>query len=95
MSEWNEPPETEQELLDGNVRIKKALKYSALFYTPIVVALLWFFAGDWWWIIAAAFVVGEFVSYPMLAKVVDRNTEAQVELLRARDASRPSFPGGD
>lgn len=92
MSEWNEPPETEQELLEGNAKIKRALKYSALFYTPIVVALLWYFAGEWWWLIAAAFVVGEFASYPQLVKIVDRNTEQQIELLRARDSEQPQFP---
>lgn len=92
MSEWNEPTATEQELLEGNVRIKKALKYSAIFYTPIVVVLLYFLVGEWWWIISAAFVVGEFASYPMLARIVDRNTDEQIEKLRAIEAERPQFP---
>lgn len=83
MSDLVEPAPTEQELLDGNVRIKKALRYSALLYTPIIVALLWYLVEDWWWwLIAVAFVIGEFVSYPLLVKVVDRNTEEQIAALR-------------
>lgn len=86
------PPPTEQELLDGNVRIKKALRYSAILYTPIIVGLLWYLDVPMWWLIAGAFVIGEFVSYPLLVKMVDRNTEQQSALLRSQDAEPPQFP---
>lgn len=92
MSELIETPPTEQELREGNEKIKKALRYSAILYTPIIATLLWYLDLPMWWLIAGAFVVGEFVSYPLLVKMVDRNTEEQIARLRAENAGSSQFP---
>lgn len=82
------PPEqlqTEQEALASNARIKRALRWSSAFYTPLVALLLWAVDAPYWLALTAVFVLIELVAYPVLVNSLDRSTEKQIAEIRERD----------
>lgn len=75
-------PRTEEEALASNARIKRALRWSSVFYTPVVALLLWAVDAPYWLALTAVFVLIELVSYPVLVKSLDRSTEKQLLAIR-------------
>jgi hypothetical protein len=78
-----DPPKTEAEWRESNARITRALRWSPVFYTPFVALLLWVTNVPYWAGVTAVFILIELVSYPVLKRSVDRNTERQIEAMRA------------
>jgi hypothetical protein len=83
-------PRTEEEAHVINARIKRALRWSAVFYTPVVALLLWAFNAPSWLALTALFLVVEFASYPLLARSLDRNTTKQIARIREARTEQPA-----
>lgn len=75
-------PRTEEEALASNARIKRALRWSGVFYPPVVALLLLVFGAPYWLGLTAIFVVIELIAYPVLAGALDRSTEQQIAAIR-------------
>lgn len=83
-------PQTEEEAREANARLKKLLRCSPLVYTPIIGVFLWLLDVPYWGALVVVVFISELVSYPFIARSLDRNMETQIAAIRERDGITPA-----
>lgn len=92
MTSQIDPPATEEEALESNAKLKRLLRLSPLFYTPMFALILWLVDAPYLIALVIGFVAFELVTYPFVARALDKSTEARIAEIREEAGS--GFPNG-
>lgn len=91
MTSQIDPPATEEEALESNAKLKRLLRLSPLFYTPMVALVLWLVDAPYLIALVIGFVAFELITYPIVARALDKSTQARIAEIREEqglDSSR-------
>ncbi|MGH2960488.1 MAG: hypothetical protein ACRDKE_12840 [Solirubrobacterales bacterium] len=90
MTSQVDPPATEEEARESNAKLKRLVRLSPLFYTPVFALILWIVDVPYFVPLVVAFVAFELISYPFVARALDRSTEERIAQIRAEQGLTPT-----